>query len=92
MNNIKLESELLRKISFWRNKLDSCKDPVESAILADKISETRKKLAEIRSEKSEKKISTQIDAPAMIDRVEQDEHGLNHSQIVNTDNSFGIII
>lgn len=96
MNNIdKIESEfeLQKKISFWNNKLNNCKDPVECAILADKISEARNMIAKIRSKKLEQNITTQIDAPAMIDRIEQYDSGITPTNIVlNGDNSFKIII
>lgn len=89
MKDIKESLQSLeRKIDFWQSKLNGSKDPVESAILADKISEAREKINKINSKQEYQKISTQIDAPALADRIDENSITIDRGQIMNSNEVF----
>ena len=64
MNNVRLE----KQIKIWAKQLESVKNPIDRATLTDKINNAKKEMAKVEIPKSQKKISQQIDAPALADK------------------------
>lgn len=66
-----------KKIENLQKLLEKSKNPVEKAIIADKIAKTRKEMVELNSVTEPKKVSSIIDAPVVADKPEARNLGDN---------------
>lgn len=75
---------LNRKIAFLRSKLDTSRNPVERAVLEDKIAETRNMLNELCIKKdSKKEVHTHIDSHFIADKTSSNRMNVVHSKNSN---------
>ena len=85
--------KLEEQIKFWTNRLKVVHDAVERATLENKIQNAKKEIDRKKLNIEKPEVKTQIDAPALVDRVEGSSSiELSRGQIMNAGDVFAITL
>lgn len=88
-SNVEIK-KLKDNIENWKAAIKITRNPVQAALLNDKIMEARNRINELETLLPKKEVKDQIDAPVIADRVKKDNSSI--SRVEGKSNTYKMTI